>query len=166
MLEFCCHTHWATVLVVHSNCLAQSNPQRLCILHPDEQSQRDQVSTRFKVLLPRIKGYPCQTGWARSGGPARTRQVVGWRISANAFYSSNPDPQHPARVWTSEIQIRIHCNVPHVTCTPFGRVFQSTYMCNLLPSWSHLLDMHQKLFTEFSRIFGMIEFGKLYPKKT
>ena len=105
MLEFCCRTHWATVLVVNSNRLAQSNPQRLCNLHPAEQSRRDQVSARKKVLLPRVKGHPCQTGWARSGGPARTRRVVGWRVSVLAFYSSNPDPQHHARVWTSEIQI-------------------------------------------------------------
>ena len=44
------------------------------------------------------------------------------RILVHAFYSSNPDPQHHTRVWMSEIQIRIHCDIPHVTCTPFGRV--------------------------------------------
>ena len=66
--------------------------------------------------------HPCQTGWARSGGRVWTRQVVGWRISVHAFYSSNPDPQHHARVWMSEIQIRIHCDVPHVTYTLFGRI--------------------------------------------
>ena len=54
--------------------------------------------------------------------PVWTRQVVGWRILAHAFYSSNPDPQHHARVWMSEIQIRIHCDVPHVTCMHSGRV--------------------------------------------
>ena len=36
--------------------------------------------------------------------------------------SSNPDPQHHARVWMSEIQIRIDCDVPHVTSTFFGRI--------------------------------------------
>ena len=40
----------------------------------------------------------------------------------SACYSSNPDPQHHARVWTSEIQIQIHCDVPRVTCMPFGSV--------------------------------------------
>ena len=147
MLEFCCHTHWATVLVVNSNRLAQSNPQRLCNLHPAEQSRRDQVSARFKVLLPRVKGYPCQTSWARSGGPARTRQVVGWRISAHAFYSSNPDPQHHARVWTSEIQIRIHCDVPHVICTPFGRV-SSRPTC---VAFTHLGHTYQTCTKNYSR---------------
>ena len=122
MLEFCCHTHWVTVLVVNSNCLAQSNPQQLCNLHPAERSRQDQVSACFKVLLPRVKGHPCQTGWARSGGSVRTHQVVGWRVSVHTFYSSNPDPQHHARVWTSEIQIRIHCDLPRVTCMPFGRI--------------------------------------------
>ena len=95
----------------------------MCNLHPAERSRRDQVSTRLTVLLPRVKGHPCQTSWARSGGPARTSQVVGWRVSAHAFYSSNPDLKHHARVWTSEIQIQIHCDVPRVTCTPFGRIF-------------------------------------------
>ena len=52
----------------------------------------------------------------------QTHQVVGWHILAHAFYSSNPDPQHHARVWTSEIQIQIHCDVPRVTSTLFGRV--------------------------------------------
>ena len=122
MLEIYCCTHWATVLVVNSNRLAQSNPQWLCNLHPAERSRQDQVSARLKVLLPRVKGHPCQTCWARSGGPARTRQVVSWHVSAHVFYSSNPDPQYHARVWTSEIKIRIHCDIPRVTCTPFGRL--------------------------------------------
>ena len=52
----------------------------------------------------------------------RTHQVVSWHISAHTYYSSNPDPQHDARVWTSEIQIIIHCDVPHVTCMLFGRI--------------------------------------------
>ena len=105
MLEFCCCTHWATVLVVNSNHLAQSYPQRLCNLHQAEQSQRDQKSAHYKGLLPRVKEHPCQTSWAYSRGPAWTHQVVSWRVSAHAFYSSNPDPHHNARVWTSEIQI-------------------------------------------------------------
>ena len=69
-----------------------------------------------------VKGHRCQTGWAHSGGPAWTHQVVGWCILVHAFYSSNPDPQHYARVWTSEIQIQIHCDVPCVTCMLFGRI--------------------------------------------
>ena len=50
----------------------------------------------------------------------RTCQVVSWHVLAHVFYSSNPDPQHHARVWMSEIQIRIHCNIPCVTCTLIG----------------------------------------------
>ena len=122
MVEFCCRTHWATVLVVNSNHLAQSHLQRLCNLHLAEQSRQDQVSTCFKGLLPRVKGHPCQTSWAHSGGSAWTHKVVGWGVSAHVFYSSNPDPQHHARVWMSEIQIRIHCKIPCVTCMPFGRI--------------------------------------------
>ena len=71
MLKFCCHTHWATVLVANCNCLAQSNPQQLCNLHPTEQSQQDQVSAYYKDLLPGVKGHPCQTGWACQHGPIR-----------------------------------------------------------------------------------------------
>ena len=132
------YTHWVTVLVVNFLCLALSNPQQLCNLHSAERSRRDQVSACFKVLLPKVKGYPCQTGWACSGGPAPTHQEVGRHVSAHAFYSSIHDPQHHARVWMSEIQIRIHCNIPRVTCMPFG-----PYTCNLHMSWSHLPDLHQ-----------------------
>ena len=52
----------------------------------------------------------------------QTRQMVSWHVSVHVFYSSNPNPQHHTRVWTSEIQIRIHCDIPHVTCMLFGRV--------------------------------------------
>ena len=125
MLECCCCTHWATVLAANSNCLAQSNPQELCSLSPAERSQRDQVSACYKCLLSRVNGHPCQTSWACSGGPVQTCQVVSWCVSAHTFYSSNPDPQHHARVWRSifdEIQIQISCDIPHVTCTHFGHV--------------------------------------------
>ena len=72
-----------------------------------------------------VKGHPCQTGWVCSGGQALTHQVVSWRILAHGFYSSNPDPQHHARVWMSifdEIQIQISCNIPCVTCMLFCHV--------------------------------------------
>ena len=77
---------------------------------------------QYKGLQVGVKGHPCQTGWACSGGPVQTCQVVSWCVSAHAFYSSNPDPQHHDRVWTSEIQIQIVCDVPHVTCMLFGRI--------------------------------------------
>ena len=52
----------------------------------------------------------------------QTCQVVSWHVLVHAFYSSNPDPQHNARVQTSEIQIQIHCDIPCVTCMLFGRI--------------------------------------------
>ena len=63
---------------------------------------------------------PLPDCWARSGGKVWTHQVVSWHVSAHAFYSSNADPQHHARVWTSEIQI--HCDIPCVACMLFGHV--------------------------------------------
>ena len=43
----------------------------------------------------------CQTSWACSGGQVQSHQVVSWHVLVHAFYSSNPDPQHHARVWMS-----------------------------------------------------------------
>ena len=67
--------------------------------HLAEQSQQDQVSAHCKGLIPRVKRHPCQTISAISGGPVRTCQVICQCILVHAVYSSNPDPQHHARVW-------------------------------------------------------------------
>ena len=118
MLKFCCHTHWATVLVVNSNHLAQSNPQ-LCNLHPAERSQQDQVSTCYKGLLPRVKGT-----LVRLAGHAQEGQCRAGMRPAGAFRHMcfTPPILIHTRVWTSEIQIQIYCNIPCVTCMLFGRI--------------------------------------------
>ena len=128
------------------------------------------VSACYKGLIPRVKGHPCQTGWAHSGGPAQTHQVVSWCILAHAFYSSNPGPQHHARVWMS-FQQYLNLNfLQHSTCNlyAFQFHFQLTSTCNLHAFWSHLqsyLPCVTTTFMLFSCMFRTIEFGKLYPKR-
>ena len=64
-------------------------------------------------------------GQAEEGqhGP-NTCQVVTWHILVHAIYSSNPDPQHHARVWTRFQQISNlnFCYAPCVTWMPFSHV--------------------------------------------
>ena len=82
----------------------------------------------------------------------RTRQVVGWRVSVHAFYSSNPDPQHHARESTSEIQIRIHCDVPRVTCTLFGPI-SSRPTCVIFTHLGRTYQTCTKIFHAFQLHF-------------